>query len=304
MNDMYEQFRDATGGIGKIPEEILQTFSPQWIEEHRRMGVKPGQLWVAIDTEDPLMAFLVLVIGFGADKRTAVIIPVDDDPDLLSNDALIVDKGLPMNTTAIAWPGLRTEIPVRMIDNPMGDCDPNIVRMLADGRPDGIRVRVAPDVTPRDMDSYLDMTTMLHHWNNMCAEIRKSNGGQHASDSTITPARGQFARQMMETLHMNRNSVADVINGTKQLTEEQIRLLKEHGVGPSAIPGRTYTLPTDLLIEVEQPAYREYSDQLAELGNRDPRGTLAKKAFGLAARRGNTSWSGALHQAAALLIEG
>ncbi|MBW3080731.1 hypothetical protein [Bifidobacterium saguinibicoloris] len=298
---MYDQLKDTDTEL--IMPSGDDVDSPERIERQLAEGVKRGQLWIADQGDDSLY---VLVAEVNDDPRMATVIPLSNDLHSETDDSLVVGN-TPLDIEMVAWPGLQAIIPVRLLYKPLKEFPESAVKAIEH---DDLRfakktdaIRRGHDNEERDspfVENREDITAILLKWHAMCFDLPKLHEEDEDAEASMTPERGTYAKALITVLQLPFDQVDDVLDGVVPLTDEQRASLADAGVQVPDAPKRTFHLPADLLVEVEQPAWRRDADEYAHRMDGDARVNLAQDAFTLAARPngyGRAAWRGALQDA-------
>ncbi|PWG60282.1 hypothetical protein [Bifidobacterium catulorum] len=290
-----------------IPENVRYYMDPEVRSRLLDEGVGVGQLWVA---ETRLDATHVLVVNLREDCRAVEIVPMSLDLALQTGDSVIVAKSrTSLGLRMVAWPKLRAWIPVRLLKKPLGTFDERIMEAICSapetqGRISGLARGKQPESLDSAVTERKRLAETMRHWHDELSrlpelptsdETPKSGG---ADGNAIDMAGG---RRMLESLTsiagLSVSEALDVYRGLRALSESQKNRLAAAGVDIGVLAGDDddSRLPADLLVEVEQPLWREAADVIDQRHHddspnvsgavKDPRMELARAAFGLAARR-------------------
>lgn len=298
---MYDRMK------GRMPEIIPPSGddlnSPERIERQLAEGVKRGQLWSAGTDDESLY---VLVMEVNEDPRMATIIPLSNDLRAETDDSLVIGN-TPLDIEMVTWPGLKALIPVRLLYKPLKELSETAVKSIES---DDLRfakkadaIRQGHDNEENDslfVENREDITAILLKWHAMCFDLPKLGEDDPKAEATVNHDRGEYAEALITVLGLPFDALDDVLDGKTQLTEEQQKQLSDAGFQVPDAPKRTFHLPEDLLVEVEQPIWRREADDYAQQTDEDPRLQLATEAFTLAARpdgHGREAWRGTLREA-------
>lgn len=313
---------------------------PNAISERLSQGVGPAQIWLASDPDDDedvadgaadfiddmdsiddadtaecdavsgSKAEYVLVDRVDEeDPRLVWVIPLVNNEYIQDGTALVIDQ-TPLGVAMTAWPRSRMRIPVHVLDVPLKSLPISTAQMIIANRenPDMGVVRGQVPQVARDkriIDRYVhDMLETFLVWSLACAQLPPLHVAG-SSSLRRTPSRGELLRQVVQTLGVDPVEAGQLIEGDAKLTEVQRAALQAAGVSLESAVGRELTLPVDLLVEVEQPAWRQatlYYAQTHGIQIPSARMALAQDAFELAARpsgHGREAWRGALAQVVA-----
>lgn len=289
MNTPKHDFRF---GPSAVPARVFALEDPEHIRCRLAMPVAAGQLWLA---KGHGASQYVLVDAVESDARKIAVIPMSNDVDDATEDSLTAEA-TPLGMPMVAWPSLRAVIPVRLLFKPLDAFDVSTFQFLHSGKTAGRAVTVSPSAFRR----YLAMCDRMDLWHSMCDDLPALQPQhEHGSETAVDPDAPDYLIALVKTLGITPTQASDVIDGGTELTDSQKSELIKAGLPlPSPQASATTTLPSDLLIEVEQPEYRSMARQF-EGGKDDPREALAKSMFALMARRtgsGRASWRGLLRQ--------
>lgn len=298
---MYDQLKDTDTELVMPSGDDVD--SPERIERQLAEGVKRGQLWIADQGDD---ALYVLVTEVNDDPRMATVIPLSNDLHSETDDSLVIGN-TPLDIEMVAWPGLKAIIPVRLLYKPLKELSESAVKAIEN---DNLRFAKKADAIRRGHDNEEndslfvenreDITAILLKWHAMCFDLPKLHEEDEEAEVSTTPERGEYAKALITVLGLPFDQVDDVLDGATPLTNEQRAKLADAGVQAPNASKRTFRLPADLLVEVEQPVWRHDADEYAQRMDGDARVNLARDAFMLAARpngHGREAWRGALHDA-------
>lgn len=283
----------------EIPSEVIRLEDPKHIAERLQQPVAAGQLWMA-KTDDG--AQYVLVSGVSDDARIITVIPMSNNTAVRTEGSLIVQR-TPLGRPMVAWPELAVEVPVRILFKPLDELEKAVADALASDRDDkslGVERATAPEdpMTSAERE-IVEVRRRMEAWHAMCAQLPKLHSDEERSSTT--PARALYVRSLVEVLGLSFEDAAAVVDGNLALNPEQEQRLADAGVHAEQFRSRSFHLPKDLLIEIEQPAYRQMAQQYSVGRDGDPRINLAKDAFVLAARKsgyGRDSWRGLIKKVA------
>lgn len=299
--NLYDQLEDDNPIV--IPPSGDDLDSPERIERQLTEGVKRGQLWSAATDGDMLY---VLVTGVDEDPRMATVIPLSNGLRAETDDSLVIGN-TPLDIEMVTWPDLKAIIPVRLLYKPLKELSESAVKAIESNN---LRFAKKSDAIRRGHDSGKsdspfvknrdDIIDILITWHAMCFDLPKLGEDDPEMEATVNPDRGKYAEALITVLGLPFDAVDDVLDGKTQLTEEQQKQLNDAGFQVPDAPKRTFHLPEDLLVEVEQPIWRREADEYAQQTDEDPRLQLATEAFKLAARpdgHGREAWRGTLREA-------
>ncbi|MBU9112373.1 hypothetical protein [Bifidobacterium ruminantium] len=313
---------------------------PNAIAKRLSQGVRPAQIWLAsdpADDEDALDGAADFIVDMDSDdgadaaefaaaaglKAEYVLVDRVDEEDprlvwvipLINNEciqdrtALVIDQ-TPLGVAMAAWPHFRIRIPVHVLDVPLKSLPISMSQMIIANRenPDMGVVRGQDPQDARNkriVDRHVrDMLETFLVWSLACRQLPPLHVAG-SSGLKRTPSRGELLRQVAQALGVNPVEAGQLIEGTAKPTEAQRAALQAAGVSLESAAGRELTLPADLLVEVEQPAWRQailYYAETHGIQILPARMALAQDAFELAARpsgHGREAWRGALAQVVA-----
>lgn len=280
-----------------VPAKVLRMDSPEYTMQRLQQPVAAGQLWMAKTNTGHQY---VLVSGVSDDARLITVIPMSNDTAVRTEGALIV-KDTPLCRPMVAWPELAAEVPVRILFKPLDEFDQLVARALADNRDDeslGIERATAPeDPTTSAEREIFEVRRRMETWHAMCSDLPKLHSDEERGSTT--PERAEYVKSLVTVLGLSFADAAAVVDGHLALDDEQNRRLSDAGVHPERFRPRSFHLPKDLLVEIEQPMYRQIAQRYSANLAGDARLNLAKDAFALAARKsgyGQESWRGVIQQ--------
>lgn len=306
--------------------------SPERIEAQLQEGVKRGQVWIAsedilTDDEDdndeneegdydlPDSLYVMIVDVNADDPRLVTVIPLSDDLRVQTDDALVIEKGSPLEQPTLAWPRIKAIIPMRLLSTPLKQFKPATVDAIvsndvAIADPDDT---VTPGTDQKPEDFFLpenreDIVTTLLKWHAQCFTLPKLHSKSTLEYSTSEDM-AQYNEALKTVLHLTPAQRIAISRG-RQLTPEQQQKMADAGYAIQ--PRKQETIADDYLIMAEQPQWYEAAAAIAQANARagvqdDPRVKLAHKAqFELAARtsgHGEEAIRGAFRKAAESVIE-
>ena len=276
-------------------DALREYSSAKYIAHRLSLPVAHNQLWIAEQNDE---AEYVMVTGLSPDRRCAAVVPLSLSPGDVTEQSLVV-KDTPLKTTMIAWPEMGTVIPVRLLSRPLDEFTFAVARCIAlnksDDRVGVIRAHDQEEDIPYVRSHYRALRHRLAQWHALCNKLPKLHDDDERE--SITPNRAEYARALVQVLGLTFHDAEDIIEKKATLTDAQLQQLAAAGVHQDDSRPRTFHLPKDLLVEVEQPLYWEAAENLSSTYSDDPRYHLAKDAFTLAARKsgeGRESWRGVL----------
>lgn len=254
--------------------------------------VRSNRLWAARWAGATI---LLLALREPSNPRTVVVAPVTIEPGLEDQESVVLDAstnelGLPMTV----WLGLTREIPIRTLERPLGEVladipgSPGTIADMTDvtGQSAGTRPGHGNygDTSP-SAEKRSEMEDLLDQWMEdlepLSSEVEKAGTDHEKPSFTLT--------QVMEALDVPQRQATNIIRGRQELLAEEIQQLAAHvGSTPDAISAVAEPLPSDLLLELEQPRWRHLVRTEAQSGKTDEadaRHNVARQAFALAARQ-------------------
>lgn len=254
--------------------------------------VRSNRLWTARWAGATI---LLLTLRESSNPRTVVAAPVTIEPGLEDQEAVVLDAstnelGLPMTV----WLGLTREIPIRTLERPLGEVlagipgSPGTIADVTDGTEHSAGARPGHgsygDTSP-SAEKRAELEDLLDQWMGdlepLSSEAEKPETDHEKLSFTLT--------QVMDALNVPQRQAMNIIRGRQELTAEEIQQLAAHvGSTPDAISAVAEPLPSDLLLELEQPRWRYLVRTEAQTGKTDEsdaRLSVARQAFALAARQ-------------------
>lgn len=284
----------------KERDKIRHSNDPETIAYRLNKRVEDGQLWLAGDTANG--SDFVFIDAVLKDERFVRVIPMSGYvAGYDSRDLVVFAKACPTGESMIAYPEFGTIIPTRTLWKPYGSFDADTALTIR-------TYRGSYDGTDLDMDPLVvreRIRRSVSRWfyvRNQLPEIKEDETKNHTQEEIVA---------CFQTLGSIRGAdggakytpeqILAFIKGDISIDESDREYLLRHGVA-EGLANRGIYIPKDLLVEVEQPLWREASDYLEETKHvKDGRWELAKRAkasgLSLAARNagdGRERWQKAL----------
>ncbi|KFI93332.1 hypothetical protein BISA_1418 [Bifidobacterium saguini DSM 23967] len=281
-----------------IPAEVIRMDTPEYIKQRLQKPVAKGQLWMA---KTNIGHQYVLVSNVTDDARIITVIPMSNNTAVRTDDSLIV-RNTPLCSPMVAWPALATEAPVRILFRPLDEFTQAVTNALTNDCADdtlGVERATAPEdpMTSAEQEIF-EIRKRMEAWHQLCNSLPKLH--DDAEYESTDSNRMDYVRLLTKELKLPLDKAIDVIDGRLALSAAQQNQLAKLGINAELLRPRTFSLPKDLLIEIEQPVYRSAADNYASAAGEDSRLALAKDAFALAARKngyGPSAWRGVIKQA-------
>lgn len=278
------------------PEHLL----PQ--ARRARYGGQPpsaGQIWSA--TWDEYSALVLLLASADTRQATVTAVPLTTEPDTQDEAAVLLSSAAtswPIDLTA--WLDLRTELPVRVLWEPVDEVTPDLLAYLQAGSgtlPDGVRpgrVSTGPfDPADTFRAELLDTVSALAAAPALPAGS-DSDGDLRDLDLTWKDIRAALGTSQAEAM--------DILFGKKQLDTDQVALLVQAQPRLSAeqVLSRVRPLPPALAHEMDQPTWKPRIVAAARRSSRDEsrtRRVIAYSTYATAARQDiSDDWAGRLRR--------
>lgn len=282
--------------------------SPERINKQLAEGVKRGQLWMARDAEGQFC--YVLITSVCDDPRMASVIPLSNDPQLETADALVIEQGAPLDEPMVAWPELKAIIPVRLLYKPLKDFAPATVNAIETNDPakadPADTVRQGND--PQDEDSSTfddrdDIAFTLVLWHAKCGQLPELNQLEHQDGQTGEDLES-YNQALKDVLGLSASVRLAVMRGDLGLNRTQQGKMERAGF--PAAPKKSEAIPDEYLIMAEQPEWYRAAERINPENPELARQELGRKAaYGLAARttgNGEQAMRGAFLKAAEQLL--
>lgn len=270
------------------PAALRRITDPQTLARRMNEGVRPGQLWVAKD-EWSRMAY-VLVEHVGHDPRVATVTPMSDDPGMAMPRTPVVEaQRSPLGVALAPITALRGEMPVRLLCTPLGDLDDSTMACIARFGPPAEGAQ-AEDGTwiddPMSLASYADLADLMDDWRERCTRLPPMPKTPDY-DSPFDERDAALYDMLIDVLGLTVPQANEVYDGKRALDERERLALIAAGAHPRELDF-TFALPADLLVEVEQPLWRDKVEAFARTHEGDPCLGLARECYTLHARTKGT----------------
>lgn len=261
-------------------------------EQKRDMRAAPqtGQLWLASDGDGGMAYLLVTGVGgtAGLDPRVVDVVPMTEETGLgMPGVPSVPAPRSPLCRELVPVPDLRAQIPMRLLDTPLGSLDPADTRSILEGLD-------AADGMPSDgewiedddaRNEYDHLADLIDGWRRSCgdlpalpADVSRETDGQPYDEQA-----GDLYDQLIDVLGLSVPQANDVYDGKRRLDEREKLALIEAGARPQDLDF-AFTLPADLLVEVEGPLWHAKAAAWAKNHSGDPRLGLARECYALHAR--------------------
>ncbi|MCD0443957.1 hypothetical protein LO763_10010 [Glycomyces sp. A-F 0318] len=261
--------------------------------------VASGQIWVGRQEE---ASALLVVLGVGADSRTAMAAPLTVEPGVEAVETVVLTPdSSPLGLATVVWTGLAQSVPVRVLDQPLGRLPEPIADLLAQTPQQmpkihsGLGVRPGePDHDPRSPNAMVkaELEDLFEQWASSLEPIGPGPAEPAERVDSRLPVR---LADVMAILGIAQPGAMEIVRRERPLTSVQLKQLAEgtgipeDGLQPS-VPG----LPRALLTELEQPRWRrlvEAESASAGVDESAARQRLGQDAYVLAARQKGSSSS-------------
>ncbi|KAB7790039.1 hypothetical protein [Bifidobacterium leontopitheci] len=316
LTDLVNSY-DEDDNIISVPPSGDDLDSPDRIAAQLEEDIKRGQVWLASDygcfTDSGTATDIaesndlyVMIVDVNADDpRLASVIPLSNDLRAETDDSLVIEQGSPLGIPMVAWPTIPAIIPIRLLSKPLKQFSPATADAIITDDPSK---SASSDVVRRGnsqagsespfVENREDTIAVLVLWHAMCAKLPELRSEEERG--SMAPDRAAYVRSLVEILGLSFEDAGAVVDGRLAMSREQEQRLTDAGVDPARFRTRSFHLPKDLLIEIEQPAYQQLAQQYSSTHEGDARLGLAKDAFMLAARKsgyGRNSWRSMIQQA-------
>lgn len=281
-----------TGGVPKrLVALAQQAAAPQLTEAalERRFGPRstwvpaPGQIWRALRDD---VAVLVLLLAVDTDSVT--VAPVTVESITQNSDSVVVEaQGTFLNVAVNAWPGLRRELPLSVLDRPVDDVDAIMVRRVSDHlvrpeAPPGAANRLSVDPAVLEARAGLkdDLAAMAEAFSTETQATEVGASGGIDIDALNPEALDEVAVRLGVQLPV----VLDLIDGKRAPQPQEAAIMREVlGAAPTVVPP-----PSGLIREFSQPRWRGLVRQRSrrdEIAESAARLALAYDVAAMAARQ-------------------
>jgi len=245
--------------------------------------LRPGAVWRARWDD---VALLVLLVG-NPTATTVAVTPVTFDDTGADADSLLVAFPSGRDATLAVWRTLRRDLPLALLDRPVGELAPAVVAWTAGGPvPDDVQLAgpTLPAVASRSpvrADLEDDLDTLI-------AAVPaptpvSSREATTAARKRVPPSEEQFAA-LTARLGVSLPVVLDLVDGKREPSPEEAAALRDIvGVMPEVTPP-----PAELAIEMYHPRWKATVLDLArrrDMNEAAARTVMASGAFALAARQ-------------------
>lgn len=232
---------------------------------------------------------LLLTLNEPSTPRTVRTAPVTIEPGLEDKDSVVLAAeasglGLPLTV----WIGLAQDVPIRALERPLGrvtaDFSWNDLRQRITSPSTGFRAGTNRSESSPSAEKRAELEDLLEDW----AEGLKPLPSVERTQKS--PQKTPFTlRQVVDALAIPQRQAMDIVRGSHNLTpSEAERLAAFIGSTPAAIMATAEPLPTELLMEIEQPRWRHLVISEMKPDESDevlPQLRIARQAFALAARQ-------------------
>lgn len=258
-------------------DRIRRANDPEAMASRLNRRVEGAQLWTAGDTPDG--SGFVFIDAVLEDARFVRVIPMSEYvAGYDSRDLVVFAKACPAGKSMIAYPEFGTVIPTRVLWKPYGtfDSDTALTIRTYRGSYDGTDLDMAPLVVREGVRRNVTRWFRVRDRLPGIEEDEIKNYSQEeiaACFQALASIRGADGGAKYTP-----EQILAFIKGDIAIDASDREYLLEHGVA-EGLANRGIHIPEDLLIEVEQPAWREASDYLEETRHvEDGRWELAKRA--------------------------
>lgn len=248
--------------------------------------VHGGFLWLARWEGNSV---LLLTLNEPSTPRTVRAAPVTIEPGLEDKDSVLLAAevsalGLPLTV----WLGLAQDVPIRALERPLGGVAANFSsRDLEQGAaslPAGTRIGASRFGSSPSAEKRAELEDLFEDWVQGLKPLPTLERTQKSK-----PKPPFTLRQVVDALEVPQRQAMDIVRGLRSLTPREAgRLAAFIGSTAEKIMATAEPLPTELLLEIEQPRWRhlvnselkpdETDETLAQL-------RIARQAFALAARQ-------------------
>ena len=269
-------------------------------ELRRRFGdptttdITVGQVWRARWEQ---LAGLVLVVHVG--DREVEVVPVTIDPPIEDELSVVVDgASTAFGVDATAWNGLRSAIPIRVLDRPIDDWGAAMAEAVVAAERDRTWATEVPIRPGQQIDSDLnpdamfraELTDNVHD----LASVSMLPASKDTDEQQTTTLRMLLANRLnlgllCTTLNMRQPLVMRLLNGKLPLKPAQLDLVAAATKLPvDVIRASVHPLPYGLAIAAEHPRWRpNWTQRANDLGLSEAEAQLegAYGVFATAARQ-------------------
>ncbi|TPF78761.1 MULTISPECIES: hypothetical protein [unclassified Bifidobacterium] len=251
-------------------------------------GPERNQVWMLRDRSHLVEYAVVLAVG--SDCRTLMVTAMSNDTRLQTDDSMVL-ADTPLGMPMLIWPKLTIEVPVRLLDVPLGElgevCIRKSLRYEASDIEGVAAGRYSSVDYHRAIAAFRNRVKVFAQWHKLCAQLPELPAAKSPDRLERDDSTGKLLDALIDVLGMEPYDAVPYAKHDKELSDGQKRQLAQAGVDERVLNYET-ELPRDLLIEVEQPRWRHRAERTIAAGEDDCRMRLARKAkrneFALAAR--------------------
>jgi hypothetical protein len=267
----------------QAPAWMVERPNPATVIDSSLYDVKAGQVWTA--RVESVMT--VVVMRVGSDPRAVCVVPATIEPGMETADAWVVDGDTsPLDVPMCVWPELLTEIPVRLLDRPLGELESVVVpffRASSPSTPHSVRPECAADNPfgpAARTRAFLSDT--LSAWSILVGDLPELVAQPHP----VGKGNPEYSFDDLRAIGLPTAEAIAVHRGSRDLTAGEAADMAAHLGRPLAAAGGGHNLTAEALAEVEQPRWRWLSELMdGGVDSAAARIGLGRAAFALAARQ-------------------
>lgn len=262
--------------------------------------VRSNRLWSASSSGTTI---LLLTLNTPSNERTVLAAPVTLEPGLEDEECVLLEAstnelGLPLTV----WLGLARKVPLRTLERPLGEISTVLAHTNGGVIESGPFLRLSAGVhvgrenfgsTWPSAEKHAELEDLLDEWMEELEPLPSQPSNVQVKQQEVKPS----LAQVMDALNVPQRQAMNIVRGRHPLTDDEAQRLAAHiGSTHEAISAMAEPLPTELLLEMEQPRWKNLvrSEQQSKKSNEiQARLSLAQQAFALAARQsgeGTDAW--------------
>ncbi|MET9030954.1 hypothetical protein ABZW96_35920 [Nocardia sp. NPDC004168] len=293
----------------RVPEALTEGGRTRRFGATHDVVVQRGQLWRASWDETSLLVLVLRV-----EQTTVAAAPVTVDPPAEDEHCAVVGiTATALEVEATVWMGLRSELPMRVLDTVVDqwadrivdDLNSDSVELSADDQSlvrRGLPITSEYDTAAAIRAEIADDLDALRSSPALPASTGEDKGRPLAAVLGESLDLAALAA-VLKPFGLNQGETMQIVRGKKGLTPDQARAVADStGIAVEAVLNAVQPLPQALVAEAEHPRWRESWRAWAEQEGVDEataRIRVSYGAYALAARQTGSNapdWAGRLEQ--------